>query len=95
MSLLQMSTGRLPAADDVLPVLIYVVIMVSNMNEKAPTPQLITLHFALLQANPPYLLSTVEYINCFLSKKLEGEDEFYWTLFGSVVKFIKTMDYLD
>lgn len=48
-----------------------------------------------LQANPPYLLSTVEYISCFLSKKLEGEDEFYWTLFGSVVKFIKTMDYLD
>lgn len=48
-----------------------------------------------LQANPPYLLSTVEYISCFLGKKLVGEDEFYWTLFGSVVKFIKTMDYLD
>lgn len=47
------------------------------------------------QANPPYLLSTVEYISCFLGKKLYGEDEFYWTLFGSVVKFIKTMDYLD
>ncbi|XP_030379030.1 receptor-mediated endocytosis protein 6 homolog [Scaptodrosophila lebanonensis] len=73
MSLLRMSSSRVPAADDVLPVLIYVVIM----------------------ANPPYLLSTVEYITCFLGKKLVGEDEFYWTLFGSVVKFIKTMDYLD
>lgn len=29
MSLLRMSSGRLPASDDVLPVLIYVVIMVS------------------------------------------------------------------
>lgn len=40
-----MSTGRLPAADDVLPVLIYVVIMVSKMNEKAMNPQLIPSHF--------------------------------------------------
>ncbi|KAM7347013.1 GTPase activating protein and VPS9 domains 1 isoform 2-T4 [Cochliomyia hominivorax] len=73
MSLLHMSSGRVPAADDILPVLIYVVIM----------------------ANPPYLLSTVEYITCFIGEKLDGEEQFHWTLFGSVVKFIKTMDYLD
>ncbi|XP_037805698.1 receptor-mediated endocytosis protein 6 homolog [Lucilia sericata] len=73
MSLLHMSSGRAPAADDILPVLIYVVIM----------------------ANPPYLLSTVEYITCFIGEKLDGEEQFHWTLFGSVVKFIKTMDYLD
>jgi len=30
MSLLRMSSGRVPAADDLLPVLIYVVIMVSH-----------------------------------------------------------------
>uniref|UniRef100_T1PED5 Receptor-mediated endocytosis protein 6 homolog n=1 Tax=Musca domestica TaxID=7370 RepID=T1PED5_MUSDO len=73
MSLLHMSSGRVPAADDILPVLIYVVIM----------------------ANPPYLLSTVEYITCFIGDKLDGEEQFYWTLFGSVVKFIKTMDYFE
>ncbi|XP_037939024.1 receptor-mediated endocytosis protein 6 homolog [Teleopsis dalmanni] len=73
MSLLHMSSGRVPAADDLLPVLIYVVIM----------------------ANPPYLLSTVEYISCFIGDKMDGEEQFHWTLFGSVVKFIKTMDYLD
>ncbi|XP_036319157.1 receptor-mediated endocytosis protein 6 homolog isoform X2 [Rhagoletis pomonella] len=73
MSLLHMSSGRVPAADDILPVLIYVVIM----------------------TNPPFLLSTVEYITCFIGDKLEGEEQFHWTLFGSVVKFIKTMDYLD
>ncbi|XP_061401686.1 receptor-mediated endocytosis protein 6 homolog [Musca vetustissima] len=73
MSLLHMSSGRVPAADDILPVLIYVVIM----------------------ANPPYLLSTVEYITCFIGEKLNGEELFHWTLFGSVVKFIKTMDYLE
>uniref|UniRef100_A0A0A1WG67 Receptor-mediated endocytosis protein 6 homolog n=1 Tax=Zeugodacus cucurbitae TaxID=28588 RepID=A0A0A1WG67_ZEUCU len=73
MSLLHMSSGRVPAADDILPVLIYVVIM----------------------TNPPFLLSTVEYITCFIGEKLEGEEQFHWTLFCSVVKFIKTMDYLD
>uniref|UniRef100_A0A1B0FH28 Receptor-mediated endocytosis protein 6 homolog n=1 Tax=Glossina morsitans morsitans TaxID=37546 RepID=A0A1B0FH28_GLOMM len=72
MSLLHMSSGRAPAADDVLPVLIYVVIM----------------------ANPPFLLSTVEYITCFIGEKLDGEEQFHWTLFDSVVKFIKTMEYL-
>ncbi|XP_075157188.1 GTPase activating protein and VPS9 domains 1 [Haematobia irritans] len=72
-SLLHMSSGRLPAADDLLPVLIYVVIM----------------------ANPPYLLSTVEYIHCFIGGKLDGEEHFHWTLFDSVVKFIKTMDYSE
>ncbi|XP_014090424.3 receptor-mediated endocytosis protein 6 homolog isoform X2 [Bactrocera oleae] len=73
MSLLHMSSGRVPAADDILPVLIYVLIM----------------------TNPPFLLSTVEYITCFIGEKLEGEEQFHWTLFCSVVKFIKTMDYLD
>ncbi|XP_013104598.1 receptor-mediated endocytosis protein 6 homolog [Stomoxys calcitrans] len=72
-NLLHMSSARVPATDDLLPVLIYVVIM----------------------ANPPYLLSTVEYISCFIGSKLDGEEHFHWTLFDSVVKFIKTMDYSE
>ncbi|XP_055909631.1 receptor-mediated endocytosis protein 6 homolog [Eupeodes corollae] len=71
MNLLQMACDRVPAADDLLPVLIYVVI----------------------KANPPYLLSTIEYVTSFIGEKLDGEEQFYWTQFCSVVQFIKTMDY--
>lgn len=90
-----MSSGRIPAADDMLPVLIYVVIMVCKTNSLSASVMSNTSAFCSLQANPPYLLSTVEYITCFIGEKLDGEEQFHWTLFGSVVKFIKTMDYIE
>ncbi|KAG4079238.1 hypothetical protein HA402_006961 [Bradysia odoriphaga] len=71
MNLLQMASSRVPSADDLVPVLIYVVI----------------------KANPPYLLSTIQYVNAFIGEKLEGEDHYWWTQFSSAVTFIKTMDY--
>ncbi|XP_055380440.1 receptor-mediated endocytosis protein 6 homolog isoform X2 [Condylostylus longicornis] len=73
MNLLLMACDRIPAADDIVPVLIYVIIM----------------------ANPPYLLSTIQYIDCFIRNELEGEDEYQWTQFCSAVELIKTLDYSD
>lgn len=49
----------------------------------------------LLQANPPYLLSTIQYVNAFIGEEIEGEDQYWWTQFCSAVTFIKTMDYRD
>lgn len=74
MNLLSMTSGRTPSADDLTPVLIFV----------------------LIKANPPYLLSTIQYVNCFLGDRMEGEDRYYWTQFCAAVEFIKTMlDYGD
>lgn len=47
------------------------------------------------QANPPYLLSTIQYVNAFIGEEIEGEDQYWWTQFCSAVTFIKTMDYRD
>ncbi|XP_053695142.1 receptor-mediated endocytosis protein 6 homolog [Sabethes cyaneus] len=74
LSLLSMGAGRpIPAADDIVPVLIYVII----------------------QSNPINLLSTIEYVNCFIGDTLTGEKEYWWTQFCSAVTFIKTMDYCE
>uniref|UniRef100_A0A2R5LJJ4 Receptor-mediated endocytosis protein 6 homolog n=1 Tax=Ornithodoros turicata TaxID=34597 RepID=A0A2R5LJJ4_9ACAR len=63
--------GGVPAADDLMPVLVYV----------------------LIQANPPHLLSTVQFVNTFHENRFQGEDAYWWTQFCSAVEFIKTMDY--
>lgn len=54
-------------ADDLLPVLIFVVI----------------------KANPMSILSTIQYVNTFYSKKMSGEDAYYWTQFSSAIQSIK------
>ncbi|XP_050544818.1 GTPase-activating protein and VPS9 domain-containing protein 1 [Daktulosphaira vitifoliae] len=59
-----------PAADDIMPVLVYV----------------------LIKANPPSLLSTVQYINSFYGDRLEGEESYWWIQFCAAIEFIKTMN---
>lgn len=72
MSLLSLASDRsVPAADDLMPVLVFVIV----------------------KANPPSLLSTVQYVTSFYESKFEGEEAYWWTQFSSVVEFIKTMDY--
>ncbi|XP_069695345.1 GTPase-activating protein and VPS9 domain-containing protein 1 [Periplaneta americana] len=74
MNLLSMACERgVPAADDFVPVLVYV----------------------LIKANPPSLLSTVQYVNSFYGNRLEGEEQYWWIQFCSAIEFIKTMDYSD
>ena len=71
MNLLSLASDRsVPAADDLMPVLVFV----------------------LIKANPPSLLSTVQYVNSFYEKHFEGEDAYWWTQFCSAIEFIKTMD---
>lgn len=51
--------------------------------------------FFCLQANPPSLLSTVQYVNSFYANKMEGEIQYWWVQFCSAIEFIKTMDYKE
>jgi hypothetical protein len=92
MNLLSMASERAPAADDLTPVLIYVIIKVSIYIFLIRKD--LTDHFSD-QANPPFLLSTIQYVECFIGKKLEGEELYWWTQFSSAIQFIKTMDYSD
>lgn len=72
MNLLSISAkSNVPAADDFLPVLVFVVV----------------------KANPPSLLSTVQYVESFYGNRLSGEDHYWWMQFVAAIEFIKTMDY--
>ena len=72
MNLLSMSSGKsVPAADDFVPVMVFVLIM----------------------ANPPSLLSTVQYVDSFYGARMQGEDLYWWMQFVGAIEFIKTMDY--
>lgn len=44
------------------------------------------------QANPPCLLSTVQYISSFYASCLSGEESYWWMQFTAAVEFIKTID---
>ena len=67
---LSSSSGSVPAADDFVPVMVFV----------------------LIQANPPALMSTVQYVESFYGSRLAGEDQYWWMQFVSAIEFIKTMD---
>lgn len=72
MNLLSMANEKsVPAADDFMPVLIFV----------------------LIKANPPCLLSTIQYVESFYDNRLQGEEQYWWLQFSSAVEYIKTMDY--
>uniref|UniRef100_A0A8C9TL96 GTPase-activating protein and VPS9 domain-containing protein 1-like n=1 Tax=Scleropages formosus TaxID=113540 RepID=A0A8C9TL96_SCLFO len=48
--------------------------------------------FVLIKANPPCLLSTIQYINNFYGSRLSGEESYWWMQFTAAVEFIKTID---
>ncbi|XP_044295783.1 GTPase-activating protein and VPS9 domain-containing protein 1 isoform X5 [Varanus komodoensis] len=48
--------------------------------------------FVLIKANPPCLLSTVQYISSFYANSLSGEESYWWMQFTAAVEFIKTID---
>ena len=85
MNLLKLSNpSNVPGADDLVPVLVYVII----------------------KANPPALLSMIQYVETFVpvSEAIEkpsqnspiqtgaGEDSFYWMQFTAACKFIQTIE---
>lgn len=81
-----MASNQQPAADDLVPVLIYVIIKVGFKDSRELCDKILT-----FQANPPYLMSTINYVECFIGNKLEGEELYWWTQFSSAIQFIKTM----
>lgn len=88
-----MASNQQPAADDLVPVLIYVIIKVSPFDTSPPYNHihLPIPHFPFPQANPPFLMSTINYVECFIGSKLSGEELYWWTQFSSAIQFIKTM----
>ncbi|KAK5980010.1 hypothetical protein GCK32_000111 [Trichostrongylus colubriformis] len=69
-NLISMAPGMgAAAADDVTPVLVYV----------------------LIQANPPSLLSNVQYVQGFGGSLLDGAEGYWWTQFTAAIEFIKTL----
>uniref|UniRef100_A0A915DND8 VPS9 domain-containing protein n=1 Tax=Ditylenchus dipsaci TaxID=166011 RepID=A0A915DND8_9BILA len=47
--------------------------------------------FVLLQANPPNLLSTIQYIGDFYSARMQGQVAYWWTQFAASVEFLKQL----
>ena len=48
--------------------------------------------FVILQSNPRFLLSTVQYIKYFYESKATGESSYWWSQFLVAVEFIKTLN---
>ena len=47
--------------------------------------------FVVIKANPPSLLSTVQYVDSFYGTRIVGEDQYWWMQFAAAIEFIKTM----
>ena len=75
------------AADDFMPVLVFVSCCWNIFN-------VLTMFSCqvIIKANPPSLLSTVQYVDNFYRDRLVGEDDYWWMQFVGAVEFIKTMD---
>ena len=59
------------------------------------------LMFVLIKANPPSLLSTVQYVDSFYfdgdqfresSDPMAGEEQYWWMQFCGAIEYIKTLD---
>ncbi|XP_065209586.1 receptor-mediated endocytosis protein 6 homolog isoform X2 [Planococcus citri] len=64
-------------------------------NNSVPSADILVpvLVFVIIMANPPSLLSTIQYINSFYETRLKGEEQYWWVQFTSAVEYIKTMEY--
>ena len=48
--------------------------------------------YTLIKANPPSLLSTIQYVRNFAEARLVGEDAYWWAQFSTAVEFTKTLE---
>ena len=82
-NLVTMAGTGAAAADDVTPVLVYVLIQVRFA--------IYLCKQLIFQANPPALLSNVQYIQSFGGTLLNGVEGYWWTQFVAAIEFIKTL----
>lgn len=68
-NLIALASGQSASADDVTPVLVYI----------------------LIKANPPALLSNIQYVSGFYGCRMRGNEAYWWTQFTSAVEFIKQL----
>ncbi|KAI6198260.1 hypothetical protein M3Y99_01891900 [Aphelenchoides fujianensis] len=47
--------------------------------------------YVLLQANPPALLSNIQYIEGFYARRMPGQEAYWWTQFRAAVEFLKSL----
>ena len=88
MNLLSLAQDKsVPAADDFMPVLVFVSCDQNIYNVFTTSSCQV-----IIKANPPSLLSTVQYVDNFYRDRLVGEDDYWWMQFVGAVEFIKTMD---
>ena len=88
MNLLSLAQDKsVPAADDFMPVLVFVSCCWNIFNVFTTSSCQV-----IIKANPPSLLSTVQYVDNFYRDRLVGEDDYWWMQFVGAVEFIKTMD---
>uniref|UniRef100_A0A7E4VN45 Receptor-mediated endocytosis protein 6 n=1 Tax=Panagrellus redivivus TaxID=6233 RepID=A0A7E4VN45_PANRE len=52
------------------------------------TPVLV---FVLIKANPPALLSNIQYVSGFYERRMQGSEAYWWTQFTAAVEFIKQL----
>ena len=51
--------------------------------------------YVVIHANPPSLLSTMQYISNFYSDRLGGEEAYCWMQYCGAIEFIKTLRAAD
>lgn len=49
--------------------------------------------YVVIHANPPGLISTMQYVTNFYDKRLRGEEAYYWMQLCAATAFIKTLRY--
>lgn len=66
------------------------IFLASNASVSADdiTPVLV---YVLLQANPPALLSNIQYMESFYAARMQGEEQYWWTQFRAAVEFLKQL----
>jgi hypothetical protein len=47
--------------------------------------------FVIIKANPPALLSNIQFIDGFYAKRMHGSEAYSWIQFNSAVEFLKTL----
>lgn len=48
--------------------------------------------YVIIKANPPGLLSTIQFVRNFIEPRLVSEDAYWWAQFSTAIEFTKTLE---